>query len=63
MKAERKALSKVEILSTIEFECLLKQTEGGKNVLYLSDRYSGSRKKHYGRSRVRKVETACYFKG
>ena len=30
MKAERKALSKVEILSTIEFECLPKQTDGCK---------------------------------
>lgn len=34
-----------------------------KNVLYISDRYSCSRKKHYGRGHVRKVETSCYFKG
>ncbi len=36
---------------------------GMRNVLYISDRYSGSRKKYYGKSYVRKAETACYFKG
>lgn len=30
--------------------------------MYISDRYSGSRKKHYGRNYVRKAETACDYK-
>mgnify|MGYP006992791081 FL=1 len=30
--------------------------------MYISDRYSSSRKKHYGRNYVRKAETACDYK-